>query len=185
MAQRWKKSWFVLYPASQHGVARLEFFDCKDPAAPSEKPGTKRLDKKIVRLADCVSVAPASESGPKDGTATFCLETSDRSYLFAAQKQQSAEWVGKLCEIAFGVSTGGAGPTATWPRWGQHCHCCAPALPRQPTRLPLPVAQHHPTWLPAHAFSSACGWSGGARPLLPGWGMGSEEGIPVCRQPSL
>ncbi|XP_019411974.1 PREDICTED: docking protein 1, partial [Crocodylus porosus] len=106
-AKRWKKSWFVLYPASQHGVARLEFFDCKDPGASGEKPGTKRLDKKIVRLADCVSVAPASESGPKEGTATFCLETSDRSYLFAAQKQQSTEWVGKLCEIAFGGNAGG------------------------------------------------------------------------------
>uniref|UniRef100_A0A7M4EX64 Docking protein 1 n=1 Tax=Crocodylus porosus TaxID=8502 RepID=A0A7M4EX64_CROPO len=91
-------------------VARLEFFDCKDPGASGEKPGTKRLDKKIVRLADCVSVAPASESGPKEGTATFCLETSDRSYLFAAQKQQSTEWVGKLCEIAFGVKGSAAVP---------------------------------------------------------------------------
>ncbi|XP_068800136.1 docking protein 1 [Struthio camelus] len=109
-AKRWKKNWFVLYPASQHGVARLEFFDCKDPAGAPEKLSTKRLDKKIVRLADCVSVAPAGESGPRHGTAAFCLETSDRSYLFAADKQQSEEWVAKLCEIAFpgnGPSDGG------------------------------------------------------------------------------
>ncbi|KAM8808518.1 docking protein 1 [Eudromia elegans] len=99
--KRWKKNWFVLYPASQHGVARLEFFECKEPCAPPERLGTKRLDKKIVRLADCISVAPAAEGGPRDGTATFCLETSDRSYLFAADKQQSQEWVAKLCEIAF------------------------------------------------------------------------------------
>uniref|UniRef100_A0A8C3IJQ2 Docking protein 1 n=1 Tax=Chrysemys picta bellii TaxID=8478 RepID=A0A8C3IJQ2_CHRPI len=101
---RWKKNWFVLYPASQHGVARLEFFDCKDPGAPAEKLSTKRLDKKIIRLADCLSVAPMPESGPKDSMAVFRLETSDRSYLFAAEKEQSAEWVKKLCEIAFSVS---------------------------------------------------------------------------------
>ncbi|XP_062430998.1 docking protein 1 [Rhea pennata] len=100
-AKRWKKNWFVLYPASQHGVARLEFFECKDQAGVPEKLSSKRLDKKIVRLADCISVAPAAESGPRDGTAAFCLETSDRSYLFAADKQQSEEWVAKLCEIAF------------------------------------------------------------------------------------
>uniref|UniRef100_A0A8C7A7P6 Docking protein 1 n=1 Tax=Nothoprocta perdicaria TaxID=30464 RepID=A0A8C7A7P6_NOTPE len=103
--KRWKKNWFVLYPASQHGVARLEFFECKEPCAPPERLGTKRLDKKIVRLADCISVAPAAESGPRHGTAAFCLETSERSYLFAADEQQSQEWVAKLCEIAFPVST--------------------------------------------------------------------------------
>ncbi|XP_064360016.1 docking protein 1 isoform X2 [Dromaius novaehollandiae] len=86
---------------AKHGVARLEFFECKDPAAPPERLGTRRLDKKIVRLADCLSVAPAAESGPRDGPAAFCLETSARSYLLAADKQQSEEWVAKLCEIAF------------------------------------------------------------------------------------
>uniref|UniRef100_A0A8C0J4L7 Docking protein 1 n=1 Tax=Chelonoidis abingdonii TaxID=106734 RepID=A0A8C0J4L7_CHEAB len=110
--QRWKKNWFVLYPASQHGVARLEFFDCKDPGAPAEKLSTKRLDKKIIRLADCVSVASVPESGPKDSTAVFRLETSDRSYLFAAEKEQSVEWVKKLCEIAFSVSTSDTGALA-------------------------------------------------------------------------
>ncbi|KAM6071789.1 docking protein 1 isoform 2-T2 [Theristicus caerulescens] len=101
--KRWKPSWFVLYPASQHGVARLEFFDCKEPAAPPERLGTKRLDKTVVRLADCTSVAPVAESGPRAGMAVFRLETSGRSYLFAADKQQSEEWVAKLCEIAFPV----------------------------------------------------------------------------------
>lgn len=96
----------MLYPASQHGVARLEFFDCKEPAAPPERLGTKRLDKTVVRLADCTSVAPVAESGPRPGTSVFRLETSGRSYLFAADKQQSEEWVAKLCEIAFPVSPG-------------------------------------------------------------------------------
>ncbi|KAM6132509.1 LOW QUALITY PROTEIN: docking protein 1 [Pterocles gutturalis] len=99
--KRWKRSWGALLPASQHGVARLEFCECKEPAAPRGRLGTRRLDRTVVRLADCTSVAPVPDSGPRPGTAVFRLETSDRSYLFAADKQQSAEWVAKLCEIAF------------------------------------------------------------------------------------
>ncbi|XP_032042649.1 docking protein 1 isoform X2 [Aythya fuligula] len=102
--KRWKRGWFALFPASQHGVARLEFFDCKEPAGPPGRLGTRRLDKTVVRLADCTSVAPApAESGPRAGTVAFRLETSGRSYLLAADKQQSEEWVAKLCEIAFPV----------------------------------------------------------------------------------
>ncbi|KAM6071788.1 docking protein 1 isoform 1-T1 [Theristicus caerulescens] len=124
--KRWKPSWFVLYPASQHGVARLEFFDCKEPAAPPERLGTKRLDKTVVRLADCTSVAPVAESGPRAGMAVFRLETSGRSYLFAADKQQSEEWVAKLCEIAFpGNGPGDAGVAARRGREGSEE---APAL---------------------------------------------------------
>ncbi|XP_064005152.1 docking protein 1 isoform X2 [Pogoniulus pusillus] len=102
-AKKWKRSWFALYPASQHGVARLEFFDCKEPVARLERLGSRRIDKTVVRLADCTSVAPVPESGPRAGTVVFRLETSDRSYLFAADKEQSEEWVAKLCEIAFPV----------------------------------------------------------------------------------
>ena len=70
--------------------------------------GTRRLDKTVVRLADCTSVTPApAESGPRAGTAAFRLETSGRSYLLAAEQQQSEEWVAKLCEIAFPVSGAG------------------------------------------------------------------------------
>ncbi|XP_039580730.1 docking protein 1 [Passer montanus] len=96
--KRWKRGWSALYPASQHGVARLELFDCKEPAG---RAGTRRLARTVVRLSDCTSVAPVGDSGPRAGTATFRLETRDRSFLFAAEKQQSEEWVAKLCQIAF------------------------------------------------------------------------------------
>uniref|UniRef100_A0A8C9EIC0 Docking protein 1 n=1 Tax=Pavo cristatus TaxID=9049 RepID=A0A8C9EIC0_PAVCR len=111
-SSRWKRGWFALFPASQHGVARLEFFDCKEAAGPAGRLGTRRLDKTVVRLADCTSVTPApSESGPRAGTAAFRLETSGRSYLLAAeQQQQSEEWVAKLCEIAFPVKGSGEAP---------------------------------------------------------------------------
>ncbi|XP_034990439.2 docking protein 1 isoform X1 [Zootoca vivipara] len=100
-AKRWKKSWFVLYPASPHGVARLEFFDGKEGPVPAERVGTRRLDKKIVRLADCVSVAPAPDGSPKEGLSAFRLETNERSYLFAAEPHEVADWVARLCEAAF------------------------------------------------------------------------------------
>ncbi|XP_030804331.1 docking protein 1 [Camarhynchus parvulus] len=98
--KRWKRGWSALYPASQHGVARLEVFDCKEPSA-AGRAGTRRLARTVVRLSDCTSVAPVGEGGPRAGTATFRLETRERSFLFAAEKQQSEEWVAKLCQIAF------------------------------------------------------------------------------------
>ncbi|XP_065693929.2 docking protein 1 isoform X1 [Patagioenas fasciata] len=116
--KRWKRSWFVLYPASQHGVARLEFFDCKEPLSP-EQLGSRRLARTVVRLADCTSVGPVPDSGPRAGTAVFRLDTSAKSYLFAAEKQQSEEWVAKLCEIAFpGGGSSNAGMVAQRGREG-------------------------------------------------------------------
>ncbi|XP_018585825.1 docking protein 1b isoform X2 [Scleropages formosus] len=102
--KKWKKSWFVLYPASQNGIARLEFFDCNNA---SEKPNTKKLDKKIIRLAECISIWPAvTETCPKENMSAFCVETNDKTHVFAAEKQTSAEWVEKMCELAF---QGGSG----------------------------------------------------------------------------
>ncbi|XP_023693916.1 docking protein 1b [Paramormyrops kingsleyae] len=102
--KKWKKNWFVLYPASQNGIARLEFFDSSNA---SEKPNTKKLDKKIIRLAECISILPAvTEACPKDNMAAFCVETNDKTHIFAAEKQTTAEWVEKMCEIAFQRGSG-------------------------------------------------------------------------------
>ncbi|XP_077157543.1 docking protein 1 [Paroedura picta] len=114
-AKRWKKGWFVLYPASPRGVARLEFFEGKEGVVAADRVGTKRLDKKIVRLADCVSVAPALDCAPKEGLVAFRLETSERTYLFAATPQETAEWMAKLCEAAFLGNPGQGAPLATEP----------------------------------------------------------------------
>ncbi|XP_030636599.1 docking protein 1b [Chanos chanos] len=98
--KKWKKNWFVLYPASQNGIARLEFYDCGGSG--SEKPSTKKLDKKIIRLSECISILPAfTETCPKDNMSAFCVETNDKNYVFAAEKQVATEWVEKMCEIAF------------------------------------------------------------------------------------
>lgn len=100
--QKWKKNWFVLYPASQNGIARLEFFD--SGGGGTDKPSTKKLDKKIIRLSECISILPAfTESCPKENMSAFCVETNDKTHVFAAEKQVTNEWVEKMCEIAFQV----------------------------------------------------------------------------------
>uniref|UniRef100_A0A672GD72 Docking protein 1b n=1 Tax=Salarias fasciatus TaxID=181472 RepID=A0A672GD72_SALFA len=105
--KKWKKNWFVLYPASQNGIARLEFFDSPSGGA-NEK--TRKLDKKIIRLSECISILPAlMESCPKDNMAAFCVETNDKTHVFAAEKQAAKEWMDTMCDIAF---QGGGGSAA-------------------------------------------------------------------------
>ncbi|KAB1267179.1 Docking protein 1 [Camelus dromedarius] len=100
--KRWRKTWAVLYPASPHGVARLEFFDHKGSSPGGGRGGSRRLDCKVIRLAECVSVAPVSvESPPEPGAAAFRLDTAQRSHLLAADAPSSAAWVQTLCRNAF------------------------------------------------------------------------------------
>nr|XP_004668307.1 docking protein 1 [Jaculus jaculus] len=100
--KRWRKTWAVLYPASPHGVARLEFFDHKGSSSGGGRGGSRRLDCKVIRLAECVSVAPvAVESPPEPGAAAFRLDTAQRSHLLAADAASSVAWVQTLCRTAF------------------------------------------------------------------------------------
>ncbi|EHB01705.1 Docking protein 1 [Heterocephalus glaber] len=100
--KKWKKTWAVLYPASPHGVARLEFFDHKGSSSGGGRGSSRRLDCKVIRLAECVSVAPvAVESPPEPGAAAFRLDTAQRSHLLAADAPSSAVWVQTLCRNAF------------------------------------------------------------------------------------
>lgn len=110
--QKWKKNWFVLYPASQNGIARLEFFDSHSGGGGSvggsggtSNEKTRKLDKKIIRLSECISILPAlTETCPKENMAAFCVETNDKMHIFAAEKNTAKEWMDTMCEIAFQVS---------------------------------------------------------------------------------
>ncbi|KAM8898147.1 docking protein 1b [Spinachia spinachia] len=115
--KKWKKNWFVLYPASQNGIARLEFFDSSGGAVvvggsgigASEKP--KKLDKKIIRLSECISILPAvTENCPKENMAAICVETNDKTHVFAAEKNVAKDWMDTMCDIAF--QGGGGSSTA-------------------------------------------------------------------------
>ncbi|XP_048190014.1 docking protein 3 [Perognathus longimembris pacificus] len=102
----WRKVWALLYAGGPSGVARLESWDMRDGGPASDRPaGTgRRGERKVIRLADCVSVLPADhESCPRD-TGAFLLTTTERSHLLAAQHRQS--WMGPICQLAF-PGTGG------------------------------------------------------------------------------
>ncbi|XP_059515321.1 docking protein 1 [Myotis daubentonii] len=116
-AKRWRKTWAVLYPASPHGVARLEFFDHKGPSSGGGRGSSRRLDCKVIRLAECVSVVPvAVESPPEPGAAAFRLDTAQRSHLLAADAPSSAAWVQMLCLNAFPKGSWGPAPAENPPK---------------------------------------------------------------------
>ncbi|MEQ2283049.1 hypothetical protein AMECASPLE_007074 [Ameca splendens] len=107
--KKWKKNWFVLYPASQNGIARLEFFDSHSGgtassggSGSSSNEKTRKLDKKIIRLSECISILPATiETCPKDNMEAFYVETNDKTHVFAAEKNTAREWMNTMCDIAF------------------------------------------------------------------------------------
>ncbi|XP_007474204.1 docking protein 3 [Monodelphis domestica] len=106
----WRKVWAFLYADGPSGVARLESWDVRDggggPAG--DKPTGRRGERRVIRLADCVSVLPAEgESCPRDTTA-FLLMTTERSHVLAAQDRHT--WMAHICHLAFpsmnGISSG-------------------------------------------------------------------------------
>ncbi|XP_078132226.1 docking protein 1b isoform X2 [Sander vitreus] len=115
--KKWKKNWFVLYPASQNGIARLEFYDSPSGGGGGTGGGsgsvsnekTRKLDKKIIRLSECISILPAvTESCPKENMAAFCVETNDKTHMFAAEKNAAKDWMDTMCDIAFQGGGGGS-----------------------------------------------------------------------------
>ncbi|XP_016058734.1 PREDICTED: docking protein 3 [Miniopterus natalensis] len=99
----WRKVWGLLYAGGPSGVARLESWEVRDggpgPAGDRSAGPSRRGERRVIRLADCVSVLPADgESCPRD-TGAFLLTTTERSHLLAAQHRQS--WMGPICQLAF------------------------------------------------------------------------------------
>ncbi|XP_062366688.1 docking protein 2 [Cinclus cinclus] len=94
--KKWKRFWAVLYRESSCSTARLELQEGAERARRTE-PG-----RRLVRLSDCVHVAEAGGDAacPKD-TVPFLLETTDRRFLLAADGAEAAEWIQRLCELAF------------------------------------------------------------------------------------
>lgn len=109
----WRRVWAHLYAGGPSGVARLEIWDTREggvPGAVGERatgPG-RRGERRVIRLADCVSVQPTeAESCPRD-TSAFLLSTTERSHVLAAPHRQ--EWLDAICQLAFpGSGQGSAG----------------------------------------------------------------------------
>ncbi|XP_034727921.1 docking protein 2-like [Etheostoma cragini] len=102
--KKWKRVWCVLFRDSSCSISRLEFFECKDGASAekSDKNLRKQQEhKKVIRLADCIRVSEVDVDGCPRDTGPFLIETTEKIYVFAADRLQLDDWTHKLCEIAF------------------------------------------------------------------------------------
>uniref|UniRef100_A0A6I8PKU0 PH domain-containing protein n=1 Tax=Ornithorhynchus anatinus TaxID=9258 RepID=A0A6I8PKU0_ORNAN len=104
----WRKVWALLYPGGPSGVARLESWDMRDGGPAGDKPSSRRGERRVIRLADCVSVRSVDGESCPRAAAAFLLNTSERSHVLAAE--QRAEWMAQICQLAFPVRPG--------PGWG-------------------------------------------------------------------
>lgn len=96
-----------MYRESSCSTARLELFEGSAPPAP-EKLRKGEGSKRLVKLSDCVHVAEASgDAGCPKETIPFLLETTEKRYLLATDGIEAADWIQKLCELAFPVRTDG------------------------------------------------------------------------------
>ncbi|KAG7490871.1 docking protein 2-like [Solea senegalensis] len=105
--KKWKRVWSVLYRDSSCSISRLEFFECKDGGTVDKSDRSLRKQqehKKVIRLSDCIRVSEVEIDGCPRDTAPFLVETTDKIYVFAADRGQVDDWTHKLCEIAFPMS---------------------------------------------------------------------------------
>lgn len=93
----------MLYRETACSSTRLELFEGSGPPAP-EKLKKGESSKKLIKLSDCVHVVEANSdaSSPKE-TTPFLVETTEKCYLLAAESMEVADWINKLCELAFPV----------------------------------------------------------------------------------
>ncbi|XP_028270891.1 docking protein 2 isoform X2 [Parambassis ranga] len=102
--KKWKRVWCVLYRESSCSISRLEFYECKDGGNVEKNDKSLRKqqeNKKVIRLADCIRVAEAEMDGCPRDTAAFLVETTEKMFVFAADRNQLEDWTHKLCETAF------------------------------------------------------------------------------------
>ncbi|XP_026198841.1 docking protein 2 [Anabas testudineus] len=111
--KKWKRVWCMLFRESSCSISRLEFFECKDagPLEKNDKTLRKQQEhKKVIRLADCIRVTEVEADGCPRDTGPFLVETTEKIYMFAADRNQVEDWTHKLCEIAFPMSWVEHGP---------------------------------------------------------------------------
>ncbi|KAK7141064.1 hypothetical protein R3I93_015272 [Phoxinus phoxinus] len=105
----WRKSWLILFEPSPAGIGRMELYDMRDGGglkgfAAARPAGLRKMDKRVIRLTDCLSITPApGESCPTDCSAFF-LNTTSCTYTIAALTRE--DWISVLCQLAFQKTQG-------------------------------------------------------------------------------
>ncbi|KAK3520582.1 hypothetical protein QTP70_027498 [Hemibagrus guttatus] len=96
----------MVFKPSQAGVGRIEIYDVREGAGMSAKlTNLKKAEKRVIRLAECLSVTPALGESCPAGCTSFYLNTVHRIYTLAAPIED--EWVPTLCSLAFQPNEGG------------------------------------------------------------------------------
>uniref|UniRef100_A0A673MZ35 Docking protein 3-like n=1 Tax=Sinocyclocheilus rhinocerous TaxID=307959 RepID=A0A673MZ35_9TELE len=100
-SSRWRKVWCVLVAESRRSVSRLELYEHKHSSIKQGSSKRKPDYKQVIRLRECIQISEREIADcPKD-CAAFYLETSDKVYVFAAQRSEVKGWIKSLCEQAF------------------------------------------------------------------------------------
>ncbi|KAJ8286774.1 hypothetical protein GJAV_G00043150 [Gymnothorax javanicus] len=104
--KKWKKVWSLVYGDSGCSVSRMELFDHQDAAEQTERKRSKRKSKKVIRLSELVRVVTEKVPGSPQGCGSFLVETTEKSFLFAAEMAELEDWIQTLCETAFPMNQG-------------------------------------------------------------------------------
>ncbi|KAJ8282717.1 hypothetical protein COCON_G00052360 [Conger conger] len=100
----WRRIWAMLFTPSSYGIGRVELYHMRDGGVGSAVPAQvkqvlKGVDKRVIRLDDCLSICPIPEEVcPRDCSA-FALSTTQRTYALAAPPAD--DWMPILCQMAF------------------------------------------------------------------------------------
>ncbi|XP_054629752.1 docking protein 2 [Dunckerocampus dactyliophorus] len=102
--KKWKSMWCVLFGESWCSISRLELYESKDGGGVEKKQRSGRKQhelKKVIRLSDCIRVSETDVNACPRDTASFLVETTDKTYVFAARRQHVDDWTLQLCQTAF------------------------------------------------------------------------------------
>ncbi|KAA0709629.1 Docking protein 3 [Triplophysa tibetana] len=105
----WRMTWLIVFEPSPIGIGRMELYDMRDgrgllDSITSRPAGLNKMDKRVIRLSDCLSITPApGESCPTDSSAFF-LNTITCTHTIAAPTRE--DWMSVLCQLAFQASGG-------------------------------------------------------------------------------
>ncbi|XP_038678217.1 docking protein 1-like isoform X1 [Scyliorhinus canicula] len=99
--KKWKRVWLILYSQSIHSVARLEYFEFKEGSILSERQMTRKIDRKLIRMSDCVRISEVVADNCSKDSSAFSVETTSKLYTFLTERTDCNDWVQKLTETAF------------------------------------------------------------------------------------
>ncbi|XP_035494134.1 docking protein 3 [Scophthalmus maximus] len=117
--KKWKPVLLSLLPPTSSGVGRLEIQHLGGGGAEGDHGSAVRRHHpplgdrklKVVRLSELIRVLrlpPNAEACPMENMSAFCVETQERTLVFAALKDDCVDWVEKLCNSTF-QGGGGSG----------------------------------------------------------------------------